>query len=101
MNTALSAEVGARIRGLRKARKWSQSMLASQIDVHKATVGQYENGDRSPSYEVLLRIADTFEVSTDYLLRGSDSGKIATEGLTDAAVNTLAAFLMEVMETKP
>ena len=100
MNSALSAQVGERIRSLRKARKWSQADLGRLIGVHKVTVGQYESGDRSPSYDVLLKIADTFKVSTDYLLRGSESGRISMTGFSDEAISALAAFLSEVQNEK-
>ena len=61
---------------------------------------QYESGDRSPYYDVLLKIADTFKVSTDYLLRGSGSGGISMAGFSDGAVSALAAFLSEVQRKR-
>ena len=72
-STALAAEIGCRIRDLRLARGWSQSDLARRTGLaSRSVVSFYELGDRYPSYETLLRLADVFDVTTDYLLRGND-----------------------------
>lgn len=46
----------------------SQSEFAKQIQLSKSAVNMYERGDREPSFEVLERIADYFNVDLDYLL---------------------------------
>lgn len=60
--------VGKRIKKLRKLRHMTRSELAEKIDVTKATVSAYENETKQPSYDVLVKIAQTFHVSTDNLL---------------------------------
>ena len=50
--------------------------------------------------DVLLKIADTFKVSTDYLLRGSETGRISMTGFSDESISALAAFLSEVQNEK-
>ena len=71
-STALAAELGSRIRELRRSRGWSQLDLARRAGLaSKSVISYYELGDRYPSYETLLRLADVFGVSTDFLLRGS------------------------------
>lgn len=101
MNTALSSAMGARIRELRRARKWSQSDLARQIGVTKASVGQYESGDRSPSYEVLLRIADTFSVTADYLLRGNETDiRIRAGSLNGQQIEALTTIIRSMQNSK-
>lgn len=42
--------------------------LANNIGTTKATLSRYENSDRSPNVEILIRLADYFNVTTDYLL---------------------------------
>ena len=70
-STALAAEIGRRIRDLRFARGWSQNDLARRAGLaSRSVVSFYELGDRYPSYETLLRLADVFGVSAEYLLRG-------------------------------
>jgi transcriptional regulator with XRE-family HTH domain len=53
---------------LRKEKKLTQEGLAKKIGVSRPTIVNYENGRRKPDYEILQRIADVLEVSTDMLL---------------------------------
>ena len=46
----------------------TQQQLAIRLGVAKSVVSYYESGDRFPSYDVLIKIARTFHVTTDYLL---------------------------------
>ena len=98
MNWALAAGIGNRIRALRKARGWSQAELARRLKVNKSTVGFYETGERSPSYEVLLQICDVFSVTADYILRGIVDPNSAIHDLPDeqaAAIQTILSALRE------
>lgn len=73
--------IGERIKELRKENEITQEELAKNIDVSTSMVGMYETNARKPSYEVLIKIAKYFDVSTDYLLN--------TEEKLDAAMNSL------------
>lgn len=53
---------------LRKEKGWSQAELAVQTGVSQVMIGKYERGEAVPSFEVAKKIADTFEVSLDYLV---------------------------------
>lgn len=59
---------GQRIASLRKNKNLSQAELAKIINVATSTLGMYETGKREPNNEMLSRIADYFNVTTDYLL---------------------------------
>ena len=61
-------KIGERIRELRKGRSLTQDILAQRLSVTKSVVSGYENSATYPSYDVLLGIADIFNVTTDYLL---------------------------------
>ena len=62
---------GERLKRLRKDRDITQSQLAEVIGVVPSAVGKYERIPQSyPSVEALMKIADYFDVSIDYLLRG-------------------------------
>jgi transcriptional regulator with XRE-family HTH domain len=63
---------GKRIRSLREERGYSQEELAGLIDCDKAQVWRWEKEDRVPSTDLLARMADLFDVSTDYLLGLTD-----------------------------
>ena len=53
---------------LRQSKEMNQVQLASKLGVTKQTVCNWENDNIMPSVELLIRIADFFNVSTDYLL---------------------------------
>ncbi len=53
---------------LRKDRHLSQKQMAAMLHVSSGTISNYETGRYAPSYETLVKLADFFDVSTDYLL---------------------------------
>lgn len=53
--------------------KLTQAEFAKKIDVARTTYAMYEQGHREPDYKTLQRIADYYDVSTDYLLGRSES----------------------------
>lgn len=67
------------LRDLRKCKGVTMKDVAAAVGVSVGTVSLYERGLRSPSYEVLLRLGEYFDVSVDYLLNGGNPA----EGLQD------------------
>ena len=61
-----------RLRELRLARKMSQQRLAIELSMSQNTISRYENGEREPGVAELIRIADYFHVSIDYLVGRTD-----------------------------
>lgn len=61
-----------RLRTIRKQRKLTQRELASKLNMSQSTIALYETGDRKPDPDTINKIADFFDVSTDYLLGRSD-----------------------------
>ena len=57
---------------LRKEKGILQKELATYLNVTVATISNYEKGVHSPDYETLVKLADFFDVSTDYLLQRTD-----------------------------
>ena len=82
--TGLGIELGMRIQELRNGRN-----MAKLLGVTKSAVSSYENGTRLPSYEVLIKMAGIFKVSTDYLLGCSAGVSIQASGLTARQLGTL------------
>ena len=60
--------IGERIKVLRKENGWSQGELAEKIGADGRQISRYENGHITPSAEALVRLAQAFDVSVDYLL---------------------------------
>ncbi len=64
-------DLGRRVRKQRIAAGWTQEKLAEQINVCTSFVGHVERGSRKASLETLVNIANTLNVSLDYLMAGS------------------------------
>lgn len=57
-----------RLKKLRERKRISRRVLADFCRISKSTVARYERGEREPTASAICRMADYFEVSTDYLL---------------------------------
>ena len=60
--------LGKRLKRLRTENKMTQRNLAEVIGVTHVSISGYESGKRTPDTETLTKLADYFNVSTDYLL---------------------------------
>lgn len=60
-----------RLSAARTAKGWTKQALADRLGVSDVLVGYWEHGSRWPSIETLISLAETLEVSTDWLLAHS------------------------------
>jgi len=65
-----------RLRELRKARNISQLKLSMDLQLNQNAISRYETGLREADYATLIKIADYFNVSVDYLLERTDNPEI-------------------------
>ncbi len=65
-------KLGELLASLRKEKNILQKEVAAYLNVTVATISNYEKGVHSPDYETLVKLADFFDVSTDYLLQRTD-----------------------------
>ena len=89
-------EFGTRLRQLRKEKNLTQKQLASLIGVQHAVISFYELGDRTPSPQIIKKLAVTLHVSSDYLLGIEKQDIIHLDGLDDSdklVVRTLVETL--------
>lgn len=56
-----------RLKELRESKQLTQSQLSEALDIGRASVSNYELGLRTPDIDILVRIANYFNVTTDYL----------------------------------
>ncbi len=63
---------GERLKGLRQRKGVSGKQLGEAVGVTQSAISYFESDFKNPKTEVLIRIADYFEVTTDYLLRGKE-----------------------------
>ena len=80
---------GERLKELRKGFALTQQQLADRLGVAKSVVSYYESGDRFPSYDVLIKIAGTFHVTTDYLLGLERKRVVDVSGLSEKEISAV------------
>jgi transcriptional regulator with XRE-family HTH domain len=85
---------GNRLRELRLSQNYTHEQLAKLMDLGIRQVARYESGHNDPTGEVIARIADVFNVSTDYLLGRTDDPKPCNQAadLTPQEQQILAAL---------
>ena len=81
--------LGERLRGLRTMDKMTLAVVAERIGVTTSAIATYENGIRTPSVDVLIKLSRLFSVSVDYLLGLDNNDVMDVSGLTDEQKNTL------------
>ena len=64
-----------RLKDIRKAKGISQLKLAMDLDMNQNSISRYETGAREADYKSLIKFADYFDVSIDYLLERTDNPK--------------------------
>ena len=76
-------KIAERLKALRKEKKMRQSDVANLLGIGVRTYQYYEGDEHRPDYEMLIRLADLFDVSTDYLLGRSQERSVETRGRAD------------------
>lgn len=82
-------EFGKKLKSLRTGKNLTQQQLADRLGVAKSIISYYESGDRYPSYDVLIRIAHIFHVTTDYLLDIERKRLINVSDLSDDDISVI------------
>lgn len=68
MNTEISKIIGENIKKFRESKGLSRNELSDKIDVSASGLANYENGNRLPSVEVLIRLATVLQIPIDLLI---------------------------------
>lgn len=89
-----------RIRELRNSRGISQIQLASKLGVTKQSISNWENDNILPSIEMLVKIANFFEVSTDYLLGLDNKRTLDVENLTEIKISHIQLIVDDLRSAR-
>lgn len=84
---AFDIRLGKAIKSARSGRNWSQQRLAAKINVQRATLSNYERGDRPIPTRTLNKIALALEVTPSYFFPEAEAA--ANEALGQAATRQL------------
>ena len=88
-------DFGERLRQLRIEKGLSQPQLAERISVTKSVISAYENEIRMPSYDILIKLATLFSVSTDFLLGMNNEKYLYTNRLTNSQTIIISRLIEE------
>ena len=74
---------------LRNQYKLTQNDLSKKLNISRVNLSRYENGEVEPNFETLIKIANYFDVSVDYLIGHRQNNKIDKSGLTNTQKNII------------
>jgi transcriptional regulator with XRE-family HTH domain len=74
----LSKALSERLKSSRENKNFKQNKIAELLDIHNSTLAKYESGDREPDTNTLIRLADLYEVSLEWLIAGKSSRLTST-----------------------
>ncbi len=83
---------GECLKKLRKKMKLTQTALAGKLGVSPSTIGMYEQGRREPDSRMLIKIANFFGVSVDYLINSKCTARFINDN--DELVNKVRKALL-------
>jgi len=69
-------DLGARVRDLRKSRNWTLEQAANQAGLARSTLSKIENGQMSPTYDALKKLAVGLEISVPQLFTPPSKGQV-------------------------
>lgn len=89
-----------RIKQLRQEQQLSLRHLSKELNIAYSSLGKYERGEQQPNFETLIKIANYFHVTTDYLLELTEAKSTNLEisymsnylGLTERSIHELHAY---------
>jgi len=87
--------LGKAIKELRAAKDITQAELAERVGVTMSAISSYEVSGRLPSYDVLVKIARVFNVTTDFLLGMGKKDVIDVTGLSIQQRETISRIVSE------
>lgn len=94
-----------RLKELRQKLNLSQKDVATYLDLSPSIISGYETGERTPSASIIIRLADLYHCSTDYILGKSDidtSAYISLDGLNPEQIQSVTSLVNSIRkEQKP
>ncbi|MGR3623080.1 helix-turn-helix domain-containing protein [Pseudophaeobacter sp.] len=94
-------DLGARVRELRKARDWTLEHAANQAGLARSTLSKIENGQMSPTYEALKKLAVGLQISVPQLFtqpqRDQVNGRMTVTKLNEGSAQATATYEHELL----
>ena len=81
--------IGSRLRDARIKLGFSQDYVAQRVDVHRTTIGKYENDISMPSAEILIKLIEIYCEDANYILYGKTKKIINIIDVPENVVKTI------------
>ncbi|MCP4131372.1 MAG: helix-turn-helix transcriptional regulator [bacterium] len=94
-------DIGERFIKARKHLGLSQQEMAKKADISRSFIGHVENGNQNPSYDFLSKIAETYEISIDWLLTGRGTMHLYSHDHYLTNLTQPQQQLLEKLQTQP
>ena len=89
---------GDQIKNLRLSKCLNQVEMAKILGVTKQSVSNWENENIMPSVDMLIKLSQFFNVSTDYLLGLTEKHALNTEGLSEIQIAHIQNIINDIRE---
>lgn len=96
-----SKPISRKLKELREEKGYLQKFVANKIGVRSNTLSGYENGTRSPDPEMILKLAELYDVSTDYLLGRTDNSNSKIDEDIDVELTELLSEMNVWYKNEP
>lgn len=92
--------LGDTIKELRSAHGMNQVEFSKKLSVTKQTISNWENNNIQPSIDMLIKIADYFNVSTDYLLSRNNTKMLNVSNLSSEELAHINLIIKDITKNK-
>ena len=97
-------DLGERVRGLRKAKRWTLEQAAGQAGLARSTLSKIENGQMSPTYHALRKLAQGLHISIPQLFtppaRVEANGRMALTRVGEGGAHATATYEHELLASE-
>src|SRR5699024_2745452 len=93
--------ISKKLKELREEKGYLQKFVADKIGVRSNTLSGYENGTRTTDPEMILKLAELYDVSTDYLLGRTNNRSSKTEDDIDEELQELLSEMNVWYKNEP
>lgn len=96
----MNEKLPKRLKELRESKGYLQKFVADKIGVKSNTLSGYENGTRSPDPDMIVRLAQLYNVTTDYLLGKSDDPNKTEDEELEEFIDNVRVWYKDEPESK-
>lgn len=87
-------DFGKRLENLREKNGFTKKEISFKLGFTANVYGSYERGDRRPSLETIIKLADLYDVSLDYLIRGKEYQSQNTSNIDTSKLERLIHYFI-------